>query len=102
MNVRNGHSIPELPSDSVVEVPAVVGRSGAHPLTSESLPPTIRGLAVAVKAYEELTIEAAVTGDDDLARMALFTHPLVPSWDAAIALWDDIKAAHKDYLPQFA
>ena len=102
VNVRNGHSIPELPSDSVVEVPAVVGRSGAHPLTSGSLPPTIRGLAVTVKAYEELTIEAAVTGDDDLARMALFTHPLVPSWDAAIALWDDIKAAHKDYLPQFA
>jgi 6-phospho-beta-glucosidase len=55
-----------------------------------------------VKAYEELTIEAAVTGDEDTTRMALFTHPLVPSWDVATALWDEIKMAHKDYLPPFA
>ena len=95
-------SVPDLPPESVVEVPAVVGRSGAHPVACGSLPPALRALAVAVKAYEELTIQAAVTGDDDTARMALFTHPLVPSWDIATALWDDIKAAHKTYLPQFA
>jgi 6-phospho-beta-glucosidase len=102
VNVRNGHSLPDLPPESVVEVPAVVGRSGAHPVACGSLPPALRALAVAVKAYEELTIQAAVTGDDDTARMALFTHPLVPSWDIATALWNDLKAAHRDYLPQFA
>jgi 6-phospho-beta-glucosidase len=102
VNVRNGQSIPDLPADSVVEVPAVIGKSGAHPLPSGSLPPTIRGLTAMVKAYEELTIQAAVTGDEDTAVMALFTHPLVPSWEVAAALWNDIKAAHKQYLPQFA
>jgi 6-phospho-beta-glucosidase len=66
-----------------------------------SMPPAIRGLTAAVKAYEELTIEAAVTGDEDTARMALFSHPLVPSWDIATKLWQDIKAAHKPYLSQF-
>ena len=55
-----------------------------------------------IKAYEELTIEAAVTGDEDTAKMALLTHPLVPSWDIATALWEDLKAAHRAYLPQFA
>jgi 6-phospho-beta-glucosidase len=102
VNVRNGSSLPDLPPDSVVEVPSVIGKSGAHPLVSGSLPPAIRGLTAAVKAYEELTIQAAITGDEDTAKMALFSHPLVPSWDVATALWSDIKAAHKAYLPQFA
>lgn len=101
VNVRNGHSLPDLPQDSVIEVASVVGKSGAHPLTNGAMPPSIRGLAAAVKAYEELTIEAAVTGNENTAKMALFSHPLVPSWDIATALWNDIKAANKTYLPQF-
>ena len=102
VNTRNGHSLPDLPPDSVVEVPSVIGRSGARPLDSGVLPPYVRALAVTIKAYEELTIEAAVTGDEDTAKMALLTHPLVPSWDIATALWEDLKAAHRAYLPQFA
>lgn len=102
VNTRNGQSIPDLPAHAVVEVPAVIGKSGAHPLVTGSLPPQIRGLAAIVKAYEELTIEAAVTGDENTAKMALFTNPLVPSWEKAVMLWDDIKAAHSQYLPQFA
>jgi 6-phospho-beta-glucosidase len=101
VNVRNDQCIPDLPADAVVEVPAVIGKSGPHPLISGHLPPAIRGLAAAVKAYEELTIEAAVTGNEEFAIMALFTHPLVPSWEVATNLWHDLKAAHQAYLPQF-
>lgn len=102
VNTRNGSSLPDLPADAVIEIPAVIGKSGAHPLVHGPLPAQIRGLVAAVKAYEELTVEAAVTGDEDLARMALFNNPLVPSWDVALALWEDIKTAHQAYLPQFA
>jgi 6-phospho-beta-glucosidase len=102
VNTLNGLALPDLPANSVVEVPAVVGKSGAHPLVSGSMPPAIRGLAASVKAYEELTIEAAVTGDENMAKLALFTNPLVPSWDTAVALWEDIKAAHRQYLSQFS
>jgi len=102
VNTRNGQSIPELPPDAAVEVSAVIGKSGAHPLVTGPLPPVIRGLAAAVKAYEELTIEAAVTGNEQTAKLALLSHPLVPSWDIAVALWNDIKAAHTKYLPQFS
>ncbi len=102
VNVQNQQSICDLPPESVVEVPAVIGKKGAQPLVMGSLPPSIRGLVAAVKAYEQLTVEAAVTGDEDTARMALLAHPLVPSWDIATALWQDIKAAHQQYLPQFA
>lgn len=102
VNVQNGTALPDLPPESVVEVPAVIGKTGAYPLVGGRLPASIRGLTAAVKAYEELTIEAAITGDEGLAKMALFNHPLVPSWDIAVAIWNDIKAAHKTYLPQFA
>ena len=102
VNVRNNGALPDLPPQSVVEVPATVGAAGARPLMCGRVPPTIRGLLTAVDAYEELTIQAAVTGDEDLAQLALLSHPLVPSWDVAKALWQDLKAAHRQYLPQFA
>jgi 6-phospho-beta-glucosidase len=101
VNTRNGESLPDLPPESAVEVPAVIGRSGPHPLVMGRVPAAVRGTLVSVKAYEELTIEAAVTGNEDTARLALLAHPLVPNWDAAVALWDDLKAAHRQYLPQF-
>ncbi len=101
VNVHNSGALPDLPPQSVVEVPAVVGATGAKPLTCGRVPPIIRGLLGAVDAYEELTIQAAVSGDEDLAQLALLSHPLVPSWDVAKALWEEIKTAHRQYLPQF-
>lgn len=101
VNVRNGQSLPDLPESSVVEVPAVVDATGATPLSMGRMPPQIRGLIQAVKAYEELTIQAALTGDVNTARLALMAHPLVPSWDVACALLDDLLAINRDYLPQF-
>jgi 6-phospho-beta-glucosidase len=102
VNVRNGQSLPDLPEDSVVEVPAVIDAHGATPQVLGHMPPQIRGLIQAVKAYEELTIEAAITGSIETARLALMAHPLVPSWDTACALLDDLLAANRKYLPQFA
>jgi 6-phospho-beta-glucosidase len=101
VNVRNGHSLPDLPEDSVVEVPAVIDAHGGVPQSMGHMPPQIRGLIQAVKAYEELTIEAAQTGNVQTARLALMAHPLVPNWDVACALLDDLLKANKQYLPAF-
>lgn len=102
VNVCNHGTIPDLPREAVVEVPAVVDREGAHPLPLAPMPQAVRGLVHAVKAYEELTVEAAVQGDERLALQALLTHPLVPSFSVAQGLWRAIKEAHRFYLPQFA
>jgi 6-phospho-beta-glucosidase len=55
-----------------------------------------------VKSYEELTIQASVEGDAAAAVLALNAHPLVPSFDIAQKLWEDIRRTHARYLPQFA
>jgi 6-phospho-beta-glucosidase len=54
-----------------------------------------------VKAYEKLTVEAAVHGDVEEAFFALLNHPLVPGADAAKAILKDILEANKEFLPQF-
>ncbi len=93
--------LPDLPPDVVVETPCLVGPGGAYPVGGGPLPLSIRGLVEQVKAYEELTVEAAVTGSRDKAFLALVNHPLVPGAEVARALLEDILEANKDYLPTF-
>lgn len=101
LNVRNRGAVPGLPPDAVVEVSCVVDGRGPHPLAQDPLPPEVIGLVQHVKAYENLTVEAAVKGDKDAAFFALLNHPLVPS-DKALAVLEDILEANKEYLPRFA
>lgn len=101
VDCRNSDALPDLPADVSVEIPAVIDRQGAHAITAGHLPFSVRGLVQHVKAYEELTIEAAITGSEQTALLALNTNPLVPSFEAARALWRDIRAENANYLPQF-
>lgn len=102
VNVRNNGIIKCLPDDASVEVNAIIDADGAHPLPLTSQPtPQIRGLLQVVKAYEELTVEAAIHGDYNIALQALCLHPLVGSSTAAKQVLDGLLAAHKSYLPQF-
>ena len=101
VNGRNRSAIPDLPEGSVVEVPCLVGAGGAIPLTAGRLPAAIRGLIHSVKAYEELTVEAGVSGDRRAAVQALASHPLVASFAVATELVEVILEANRDYLPQF-
>jgi len=101
VNTRNEGALSDLPAESVVEVSCVIGGDGPRPLTVGPLGPELRGLLQQVKAYEELTIEAAVTGDRGVAVQALVANPLVPSVGAAKAVLEGLLAAHAEYLPQF-
>jgi alpha-galactosidase/6-phospho-beta-glucosidase family protein len=51
---------------------------------------------------QELTVDAALTGDRALALQALLADPLVPSVETAAALLDEALQTHEAYLPQFA
>jgi 6-phospho-beta-glucosidase len=98
---RNNGSIPDLPEDASVEVPCVVGAHGVTPLHMGPLPDTIRTLCQQAKAWESWTVEAGVTGDRNAALMAMLTNPLVPSFEIAQALLDEMLPANEEFLPQF-
>jgi 6-phospho-beta-glucosidase len=102
VDLRNSGTIPGLPDDAVVEVPATVDRTGAHLQAVPPLAPELLGLVQAVTAYEVLTLEAARTGERRTALRALLAHPLVRQWDIAVPLLDAILAANREHLPRFA
>ena len=108
VDIRNGSgdgsgvwALPDLPDSAVVEVPARITREGATPLPQAPLAPEMRGLVQAVKAYEELTIAAAKSGDRGVALKALLANPLVAHWSIAEPLLDALLDANRDHLPRF-
>jgi len=101
VDIRNNGALPDLPDDTTVEVPARITQSGAEPLKLRPLAPEMRGLVQSVKAYEELAIEAAKTGDRRIALRALLANPLVARWSMAEPLLDALLEANREHLPQF-
>lgn len=102
VNTVNNGTTPDLPDHVTLETNAVIDKHGAHPVAYGRLPVKIRGLIQSVKAYEELTVEAAVTGDYDTALLALSTNPLVPSATIAEQILDEYLDVNQRYLPQYA
>ena len=101
VNTLNNGTTSDLPDNVVIETNAVIDKDGAHPVTYGKLPVKIRGLIQSVKAYEELTVEAAVTGSYDAALLALSINPLVPSASVAESILNELLEVNKKYLPQY-
>ncbi len=98
LNVRNGSTLAALPPQAVVEVPVTVDASGVHPLAVT--PPDLHqaGLMQQVKAVEQLTISAAVTGSRTDALKAFSLHPLVDS----VSVGRQLLAGYLDRIPEVA
>ncbi len=101
VDVRNGDTLPDLPADACVEVPARIRADCVDPLPCGPMPLSVRGLVQTVKAYEQLTIEAAVRGSEQAALTALTTHPLVGSYPKASRFWKRVLENERSYLPTF-
>ncbi|MDM7855256.1 6-phospho-beta-glucosidase [Cellulomonas alba] len=98
VNVRNDGTLPFLPDDHVVEVPAVVGPDGIRPVAVAPLDAGAAGLVAHVAGYERLALEAAVHGGRDRVVRALLAHPLVGQHDRASRLADLLLAANARHL----
>jgi 6-phospho-beta-glucosidase len=98
VNTRNAGTLPFLPDDAVVEVPALVGPDGAKPLPAAPLTPGQAGLVGHVAGYEELALAAARGGGRQRIVAALLAHPLVGQYERAECLTDLLLAANREYL----
>ena len=100
VNVPNaGGALPGLPDDLVVEVPGRVGAGGITPVPVPPLRVEVLGLIQALGAFQALTAEAAWSGTRRDAVAALAGHPLVLSLTRAEAIYDEMAAAHRAWLP---
>ncbi|HWI65101.1 MAG TPA: 6-phospho-beta-glucosidase, partial [Symbiobacteriaceae bacterium] len=77
VNVPNNGTVSFLPDNAAIETACLVNASGIKPLALGEVPGAVRGIISAVKNYEQLAVEAAVTGDRRTALLALLAHPLV-------------------------
>lgn len=102
VDVRNNGCIEGLPSSSAVEVACRITADGPKPLATGELKPRIAGYVQMMKGFERMVVEAAITGDRDLAVAALEMNPLCPSDKLANVVVDELIEAHRRYLPQFA
>jgi 6-phospho-beta-glucosidase len=91
VNTLNQGAIHGLPDDCVVEVPCVVGKDMVQPVAIGDIPLDCLGLLARVKAYEQLTIAAAVEGSTEKAIQALTIHPLVADEKLAATLVANFK-----------
>src|SRR2546422_235350 len=101
VNVLNQGAIPNVPAGDVVELTCRVDRAGAFAQPTDPLAPEMLGLVQHAKAYERLTIEAAMTGSRDTALKALLTNPLVGDVDRAAPMLDALLDANRAHLPRF-
>ncbi len=99
VNVPNRGAIPDLPDDMVVEVPGYVDRNGVVPLAQHHMPRQVVGLVKMLGEYQALAAEAAWSGNRKDAIRALASNPLCFSLDVAETLYNELAAAHRDYLP---
>jgi len=100
VNIPNHGAIADFPDDLVVEVVGYVDRNGVAPLMQGHMPRHVLGLVQMLGEYQALTAEAAWSGNRRDAIRALASHPLVMSLHKAEALYDEMAAAHRQYLPK--
>jgi 6-phospho-beta-glucosidase len=98
---RNGSNIPCFSDDSFVEVPVVVNTDRINAVNVEPLPDMVQSLAVTMKHYEQTLMKAALTRNKNLLLQALMIHPLIPSYNIAKALLEDVLEINQNYLPKY-
>ena len=99
LNVPNRGAVPGMAEDDVVEVTCFVRNGVVRPFALGAIPDHALGLMKSVKAYERLTIQAAIEQSYALALKALALHPLIPSFEVARAILDDYTREHGSYFP---
>lgn len=102
LNVLNKGSIEGMAEDASVEIPVVVGGGFIHPLTVGKIPGHCLGLMNQVKAYERLTIEAALENSYAKALQALTIHPLIQDSNIAKNILDKYILLHGKFFPKLS
>ncbi len=100
VNTANIGQIDNLPRDAVVETLAVVNSLGVQPLPA-TIPQFITLQLMRHIPIQEMIVEAGLTGNKDLAVLALTHDPLIPDPDIAKKIADDVFVEFKEWLPQF-
>jgi alpha-galactosidase len=103
-NVPNRGLIDGLPHGCCVEVPCLVDANGVQPTTVEHYPVQLAALNRTNINVQELTVEAALSGDVEAVQHAVMLDPLtaaVCTLPQIRSMVDEMLVAQTHWLPQF-
>jgi len=103
-NVRNDGYITNLPMGCCVEVPTYVDRTGLHPTRVGCLPPQCAALNQSNVTVQGLAVEAALSGNPELAFAACAMDPLTSAVQTLAETREmvaEMLEASRLWLPQF-
>jgi alpha-galactosidase len=103
VNLPNTGQVTDLPTGVVVECMGTVDGDGVRPRDTASAGPAAE-LLRRVVASQELTVEAALTGDRGLVLQAMLADPVATTlpWEHLVAMTDELLTASAPWLPQFS
>ncbi len=103
-NVVNRGVITNLPPDAIVEVPGYVDANGMNIPVVGDLPLGCAAVCTASISVQRLSMEAAMSGNDELLRQAMMMDPLTGAVLNPPEIWqlvDDMLVAGEQWLPQY-
>ncbi|MDP7364039.1 MAG: alpha-glucosidase/alpha-galactosidase, partial [Candidatus Latescibacteria bacterium] len=103
-NVMNDGAIPNLPDESIVEVPGYIDRNGISIPQVGDLPLGCAAVCNASISVQKLAVEAAIHGDVELLKQAMMMDPLVGAVCNPPEIWqmaDEMLLAQSKWLPQY-
>ncbi|MFH0937708.1 MAG: hypothetical protein V1899_00250 [Planctomycetota bacterium] len=100
-NLPNTGLVPNLPTETIVEVPAVADGGTLKGIAQPPLPSALAGTLATRIAWVETAVEAALEGSRDKFVQALVIDGWVNSIETASKLADELLAAQAAFLPQF-
>ncbi len=97
--VENNGAIPNLPADTMVEVPAYLRSWGPEPISQPAIPTFYKGLIEEQNASEKLAVDAYYEHSYQKALEAIAINKTVPSTTIARQILDDLIEANGDFWP---
>ena len=98
VNVPNVGQIDNLPRDAVVECVGEVDALGVRPVAVGALPPALYAAFAPHVAWQELVVEAALTGRRAPARAAMAIDPLVRDPAIVAPMLDELLSANAAFV----
>lgn len=103
MNLPNRGQVENLPPDVVVECIGVAGASGVRPRDTAAVGSVLGEYLRQISVSQELTVEAALTGDRTRVIEAMLTDQLAGHlpYEQLVAMTDELLDSTARWLPQF-
>ena len=97
---ENRGTIPNMPYDAMVEVPAYIGKNGPEVISRDPIPLFEQGLMMQQLNSEKLLVQGAIEGSYEKVLQAFTLNKTIPSMTVAKAILDDMIEANKEYWPE--